>query len=181
MDGEKRKRVEVEGKGRWFALWVVPVYLAALTVTIVFPDVCRYWGKPGILLFYMGIIPAAAGGLLCLGSLRSILRGIPRGRRVGQGSYRWCRHPFTLGSALFLPAGIGLMMRSWPLPPALLPSGIILLRRISREEETRERISGAAYEEYRRTVPRFFPRPPRGAGDSLLLSPFFRRLSFWAS
>jgi hypothetical protein len=85
----------------------------------------------------------------------------PPERIVTTGVYRWTRNPMYLGHQIFL-AGLALATRS-PLATALLVAHVPWFAARAREDEQALEASfGAAYESYRRSVPRWFPRPAGG-------------------
>ncbi len=81
--------------------------------------------------------------------------------RTGQlrvsGPYRYVRNPLYLGNVL-LALGVGLL--GPPAATALIVLGNLLFvyRLIAIEERSLARVHGAAYEQYRRMVPRLWPR-----------------------
>lgn len=80
---------------------------------------------------------------------------------VATGPYRWVRNPMYIGGFLLL-AGYALCAGS---AASLLVAFAMLvvthLVAVLYEEPSLRRRFGASYEEYRRTTPRWFPRPPR--------------------
>lgn len=116
----------------------------------------------------LGLGLALPGALLVLASVtRFAVRGegtpmpldAPR-RVVADGPYRWVRNPMYVGGGLLLSAA-ALYLRS----PGMLASaaffGLVanLFVRFYEEPVLGERF-GAAYDEYRRRVPRWIPRRP---------------------
>jgi protein-S-isoprenylcysteine O-methyltransferase Ste14 len=84
-------------------------------------------------------------------------------RVVATGPYRWVRNPIYI-SALLIVLGEACLFLS---PPLLAYAGVMAvffhLFVTSYEEPRLLRRFGAAYLDYRRTVPRWIPRPPRQA------------------
>jgi hypothetical protein len=79
----------------------------------------------------------------------------PPERIVTTGVYGWTRNPMYLGHQIFL-AGLALATRS-PLATALLVAHIPWFAARARDDERALEASfGAAYESYRRSVPRWF-------------------------
>jgi protein-S-isoprenylcysteine O-methyltransferase Ste14 len=82
-------------------------------------------------------------------------------RLVTTGIYRWVRNPIYLGAAMVLLA-VALSRRS----PSLLLIACLFLPVmhlvVTRWEEPRlEKMYGSAYSDFKRTVPRWIPRPPK--------------------
>lgn len=109
-----------------------------------------------------GLILVIAGLLLVLNALLLFFRAhtsiMPHGEAtllVDRGVYRITRNPMYSGLAL-LHAGLALLINQlWPL--LFLPVAVVLMQRyiIVREEAYLSRRFGAAYDEFRRRVPRW--------------------------
>lgn len=82
---------------------------------------------------------------------------------VTLGPYAWTRNPMLIGLFAGL-MGTGLLMGSISIvclwTPVFVVANVIELRLV--EEPELERRLGAGYTEYKRRVPMFFPRTPRG-------------------
>lgn len=84
---------------------------------------------------------------------------------VATGPFRWCRNPIAaslvgmiLGEALAF-SSLGLLI------VFLIALPIAHAQVVLVEEPLLTKRFGSTYEEYRRTVPRWIPRPPRNAGS----------------
>ncbi|MGH7589171.1 MAG: methyltransferase family protein [Gemmatimonadota bacterium] len=117
---------------------------------------------PGVALMVIG----AALALTCVATFVVRGRGTPAPfdaprEFVASGPYRWVRNPMYIGGFLLL-AGYALCAIS---VAALLVAfgmlGAAHLFAVLYEEPALRRRFGASYEEYRRTTPRWLPRPPR--------------------
>ncbi|HET6342569.1 MAG TPA: methyltransferase [Gemmatimonadota bacterium] len=117
---------------------------------------------PGVALMVIG----AALALTCVATFVVRGRGTPAPfdaprEFVASGAYRWVRNPMYIGGFLLL-AGYALCASS---AAALLVAfgmlGAAHLFAVFYEEPALRRRFGASYEEYRRTTPRWLPRPPR--------------------
>jgi len=86
---------------------------------------------------------------------------------VASGPYRWVRNPMYIGMFVFL-VGYALCAVSFAaLLVAFAMLAITHLVAVLYEEPSLARRFGEPYREYRRTTPRWIPRPPRGrAGGS---------------
>jgi protein-S-isoprenylcysteine O-methyltransferase Ste14 len=80
---------------------------------------------------------------------------------VTGGPYRWVRHPFYL-SALLGGLGTALLSASLLIFGATLVVHALLVLRTPIEERHLAARFGEPYEDYRRRVPAFWPRIPRG-------------------
>jgi protein-S-isoprenylcysteine O-methyltransferase Ste14 len=113
-----------------------------------------------------GMIIGAAGAVLalwCVLTFAFVGRGTPAPfdpprRLVVRGPYRFARNPMYIGAGLAL-AGAALFYWSWRL---LAFTALFLLAThlfvLLYEEPTLSRLFGAEYEEYRRTVRRWWPQ-----------------------
>jgi protein-S-isoprenylcysteine O-methyltransferase Ste14 len=119
-----------------------------------------------------GIALMVIGAALALASVATFVvrgRGTPAPfdaprEFVATGPYRWVRNPMYIGAFLLL-AGYALCTSSGA---ALLIAfgmlGAAHLFTVLYEEPALRRRFGASYEEYRRTTPRWLPRPPGRPG-----------------
>jgi protein-S-isoprenylcysteine O-methyltransferase Ste14 len=120
-------------------------------------------------LRYLGLIPVALGAaiyLWCAWDFAVVGRGTPAPvdppkELIARGLYRWVRNPMyvgvlsaTLGQALLFGAPIVVGY-------AALAFTLFHLFIVLYEEPTLAATFGEAYQRYRRTVPRWIPRPPR--------------------
>jgi protein-S-isoprenylcysteine O-methyltransferase Ste14 len=111
------------------------------------------------------IVLGAALYLWCLWAFAIVGRGTPGPwdpprRFVAAGPYRWVRNPMYI-AALLVVIGEAWLFRSLPLLAYAGAAEIIFhLFVIGYEEPALRRRFGETYDEYRRTVPRWIPRPP---------------------
>lgn len=126
-------------------------------------------GLPSALRVPGGALVAAGLAVIVWSFVRFVREGrgtpapvAPPDRLVVGGAYRWVRNPMYVATAAVI-VGEGLLLRR----PILLAAAAVyvvalaLLVRVHEEPLLRRRF-GASYDEYRRTVPGWFPRPPRG-------------------
>jgi protein-S-isoprenylcysteine O-methyltransferase Ste14 len=154
--------------------------LRALLFTLVVPVSGAVWIPWWILtrggatlepIIWYAVTFIAVGAALyfaCLRVFAIVGRGTPAPwdpprRFVAVGPYRWVRNPIYI-AALLVVLGEAWLFLSLPL---LVYGGAVAiffhLLVIGYEEPTLRRRFGEAYEAYRRTVPRWIPRPPRRA------------------
>lgn len=140
---------------RTFVLWPLLLFAAEALLQKGWPAVA-WWG-----------VPLMAWGYLqykLVGRFRSRTGGggpgmsVPPERLVTWGPYRFVRNPMYLGHMIFM-AGLALTLCSW-LGLALLVFHMPWFDARAREDEAHlARLFGADYEEYRRRVGRWLPRP----------------------
>ena len=115
------------------------------------------------------IVLGAALYFWCLWAFASVGRGTPGPwdpprRFVAAGPYRWVRNPMYI-SALLVVVGEAWLFRSVPLLAYAVAAAVFFhLFVIGYEEPTLRRRFGEPYAGYRRSVPRWIPRPPRRGG-----------------
>jgi phospholipid methyltransferase len=119
-----------------------------------------------IVLAHPSVITLACGGVLAAIGLmiRAGAAGHLRKHEAlaTAGPYAWTRSPLYLGS-LFLAAGFLLAAASWIAALVFAVYLAIFYPGVMRREEEELRAEyGAAFEDYARRVPHFWPRPPRG-------------------
>jgi protein-S-isoprenylcysteine O-methyltransferase Ste14 len=114
-------------------------------------------------------IPMIAAGTAlyawCVWNFAAVGHGTPGpwdapSRVVAAGPYRWVRNPIYLAALLVVLGEAWLFMSLWLLAYAGLMAVFFHLFVTGYEERTLRRRFGLSYLEYRRTVPRWFPRPP---------------------
>src|SRR5215813_3341896 len=115
-----------------------------------------------------GVIAAGAALYVwCVWNFAAVGDGTPGlwdapSRVVATGPYRWVRNPIYL-AALLIVLGEAWLFMSLPLLAYACAMAIFFhLFVIGYEERTLNRRFGSTYLEYRRTVPRWIPRPPVG-------------------
>jgi protein-S-isoprenylcysteine O-methyltransferase Ste14 len=151
-----------------------------LVFTIVVPGLGGVWVPWSILTRHgrtptpvaWEAVPVIAAGvalyLWCVWKFAAVGGGTPGpwdapSRVVATGPYRWVRNPIYIG-ALLVVVGEAWLFMSLPL---LAYAGIMAvcfhLFVTGYEERTLRRRFGTSYLEYKSTVPRWIPRPPRRA------------------
>jgi Phospholipid methyltransferase len=122
------------------------------------------------LLAHPTLITLACGGALA--ALGLLIRAVAAGHLhkhesiATAGPYAWTRNPLYLGS-LLLGAGFLLAAASWLAAAiAALYLAVFYPGVMRREEEELRAEYGAAFEDYARRVPLFWPRPPAGSAGS---------------
>jgi len=146
----------VPGAGAvWIPWWILTRGRAAPgpVAWVAWPAVVLIAAGAGLYLWCVWVFAAVGGGTP--GPWDA-----PR-RFVAVGPYRWVRNPIYIAALLVMVGEAWLF-----LSPALLVSAgaaaiVCHLFVIGYEEPTLRRRFGAAYTEYRRTVRRWIPRPPR--------------------
>jgi protein-S-isoprenylcysteine O-methyltransferase Ste14 len=145
--------VVVPGAGAvWLPWWILGRFTPAAGAVV--------W--PAIAVIALG----AALYLWCVWMFAIVGRGTPGPwdaprQVVAAGPYRFVRNPIYL-AALLVVLGEALLFLSLPLLGYAVVMAIVFhLFVIFYEERTLRRRFGESYLEYRRAVPRWFPRPPR--------------------
>jgi protein-S-isoprenylcysteine O-methyltransferase Ste14 len=156
---------------------VLSLTVRNLVFTIVVPGLGGAWVPWRILTRYgyttpvaWAAVPVIAAGaalyLWCVWNFAAVGNGTPGlwdapSHVVAAGPYRWVRNPIYL-AALLIVLGEAWLFLSLPL---LAYAGVMAVFFhvfvTGYEERTLGRRFGAAYLEYRRTVPRWIPRRPR--------------------
>lgn len=118
------------------------------------------------MLRWFGIVPLVLGGVIllwCVWNFARIGRGTPASIDppkvlVKRGMYRFTRNPMYVGALAAL-GGEALLFQSLVLLGLAIFMGLIVhLFVVFYEEPVLRRKFGNAYEEYRRSVPRWIPR-----------------------
>jgi protein-S-isoprenylcysteine O-methyltransferase Ste14 len=157
---------------------MLSVFVRNLLFTIVVPGAGAVWlpwwiltraNPAAVPVAWPAVAVIALGAALylwCVWVFAVVGRGTPGPwdaprRVVATGPYRWVRNPIYLG-ALLVVLGEAWLFLSLPLLGYAAAMAVVFhLFVIGYEERTLRRRFGDAYLEYRRTVPRWFPRRPR--------------------
>ena len=152
--------------------------LRNLVFTIVVPGLGGVWVPAWILARHGGtvtpvgwaaVLVIAAGAALyvwCVWNFATVGRGTPGpwdapSRVVAAGPYRWVRNPIYLAALLVVLGEAWLFLSPWLLAYAGIMAVFFHLFVTGYEERVLRRRFGGAYLEYRNSVPRWIPRPPR--------------------
>ena len=152
--------------------------LRNLVFTIVVPGLGGVWVPRWILARHGGTVtPAgwaavlviAAGAALyvwCVWNFATVGRGTPGpwdapSRVVAAGPYRWVRNPIYLAALAIVLGEAWLFLSPWLLAYAGIMAVFFHLFVTGYEERALRRRFGGPYLEYRNSVPRWIPRPPR--------------------
>jgi protein-S-isoprenylcysteine O-methyltransferase Ste14 len=158
-----------EGWGILIALRLSGLVMAVSTLVYVLRPSLVGWAQVGLppAVRWAGAPLALAGAAVFAATLRALGRNLTDTvvtrkdhTLVTSGPYRWVRHPFYL-SALLGGLGTALLSASLLILGAtLVVYGLLVVRTPIEEGHLAERF-GESYEDYRRRVPPFWPRPPR--------------------
>lgn len=138
-------------------LWLVPLVVLQVAPGAMLPD----WVK------WAGLVPLVPGAALLVDSfVRFVTRGrgtpaplAPPKRLVATGFYRWVRNPMYVGIVLVL-LGEALLFRSAGLLGYAALMWLVFHLFVTLYEEPHlQRAFGTSYDDYRRAVPRWIPRP----------------------
>src|SRR5262244_2817817 len=151
-----------------------------LVFTIVVPGLGGVWAPWWLMTRHGGTatpvaweaVPVIAAGaalyLWCVWNFAAVGNGTPGlwdapTRVVAAGPYRWVRNPIYIAALLVVLGEAWLFMSLPLLAYAGLMAACFHLFVTGYEERTLARRFGPAYQEYRRTVPRWIPHRPRRA------------------
>ena len=152
--------------------------LRNLLFTIVVPGLGGVWMPAWILArhghtvtpaAWAAVLVIAAGAALyvwCVWNFATVGRGTPGpwdapSRVVAAGPYRWVRNPIYLAALLVVLGEAWLFLSPWLLAYAGVMAVFFHLFVTGHEERVLRRRFGGTYLEYRNSIPRWIPRPPR--------------------
>ena len=152
--------------------------LRNLLFTIVVPGLGAVWMPEWILARHghtvtptaWAAVPVIAAGaalyVWCVWNFATVGRGTPGpwdapSRVVAAGPYRWVRNPIYLAALLVVLGEAWLFLSPWLLAYAGIMAVFFHLFVTGYEERVLRRRFGGTYLEYRNSVPRWIPRPPR--------------------
>jgi protein-S-isoprenylcysteine O-methyltransferase Ste14 len=134
----------------------VPFLLVALLVP----------ARPGMWVWLVGAIPIIIGEWIRLAGVAAagtVTRRRSRDvqRLVTYGIFGWLRNPLYVGNFLIWMGFVVISGVWWFLPVAILIFAIEYTLIVRYEEGVLESIFGQEYLDYKKTTPRWFPRPPK--------------------
>lgn len=138
--------------------------VVAWAATSAWPGAFRLRALPD-LAETVGAVLTAAGLLLWITGVITVMRAYNRDQLVTTGVFALVRHPVYAAWITMVFPGLALLLRSWPMLLTPLVAYAIFKSLIHREDEYLEQRFGQPYRDYRRRVnevipiPRFRDRP----------------------
>jgi protein-S-isoprenylcysteine O-methyltransferase Ste14 len=159
MHIESPRGLSPTGVGPIFMLRLLPLLVAAIAATLVWPEVARFPTRPNAPFVAAGLVWLAAGVMFWTATVRRFLRGFRRGELIVDGTFAWCRNPLYASLVFFLLPAIGLVTETWTFL-ALVPVAVALvLPLVRREERDLASVFGAEWEAYAAHTGRLLPLP----------------------
>jgi protein-S-isoprenylcysteine O-methyltransferase Ste14 len=131
---------------------------AAWAATSAWPGVFLWRSRPGV-LGTAGVVLMAAGLLLWMVGVVTVMRAYNRDQLVTSGVFALVRHPVYAAWITLVFPGLALVVRSWPMLITPLIAYAIFKSLIHREDEYLEQRFGQAYLDYRGRVNEVIPIP----------------------
>lgn len=128
-------RPSIMGEAPKLALVVLPVFVAALLLTLLLPGRFRFAGRYWGVGVAVGIELAAAGLLFWASAAYHLVRAWKRGRLATRGAYGLCRHPVHGWWIWSVLPSLALLLDSWLLLVVALFFWIAARRLQEREEQ----------------------------------------------
>ena len=153
------EKLNTMGIGPKIGMVTLPWFAASIYLTLKFRENFLFYSGENRILFYVGLAVLAAGAIMYILTIPSLLKGLKETKLMTGGTFYLCCSPLYASVILLIIPGISLMMNSWLV---LTTSGVgyILFRIFIRSEyEDMERFFGEEYKEYRSSTPEFFPIP----------------------
>jgi protein-S-isoprenylcysteine O-methyltransferase Ste14 len=118
----------------------------------------RYWAIGAVLIVigeYIRMAGVAAAGTVTRRRSRNVQR------LVTYGIFRWVRNPLYVGNFFIWMGFVVISGVLWFLPVAILLFAVEYTLIVAYEEGVLESIFGQEYLDYKKTTPRWIPRPPK--------------------
>jgi protein-S-isoprenylcysteine O-methyltransferase Ste14 len=138
-------RPSLVGEALKLAMRALPVFAAALALTVVFPGRFRFTGRLWGVAAAAGMELAAAGLVLWCAAALGLVRALSRGGLATRGAYGLCRHPLHGGWTWSVLPSLALMLDSWLFLAAALASWIAARPLLEREEQELAERFGTPY------------------------------------
>jgi protein-S-isoprenylcysteine O-methyltransferase Ste14 len=140
----------------------LPVPFVLITLLAPAPANLRYWGI-GFALICLGewirLSGVAAAGTVTRRRSRDVQR------LVTYGIFRWVRNPLYVGNFFIWMGFVVISGVLWFLPFAIILFAVEYTYIVAYEEGVLESIFGQEYLDYKKTTPRWIPRPPAQPED----------------
>src|SRR5262249_47288946 len=146
---------------RWLSRTPVQTFILCPLLVVAF-ELARQRGRLAIMPAGFALLAWGYLQYLLVGRFRSRLGGggpgfgVPPGRIVEGGPYRYVRNPVYLGPLVFM-LGLALTFASWFALGLFAARALWLHRRVIEDETHLQEMFGAAYLDYQRRVKRWFP------------------------
>jgi protein-S-isoprenylcysteine O-methyltransferase Ste14 len=145
------------GVGPKFLLLSLTYSALPIVLSIVWPALFRIPFLPQSMLVIIGSAMIAAGAVLYIAGIVTVMRAFNKQQLVTSGAFKVCRHPIYSAWALFIVPGIVLILNSWiglTIPLVMC----LLIHRLSRHEERYlEATFGQTYVQYKSRTPAILP------------------------
>ena len=153
------KKLNYLGIGPHIGLVVIPLIVAEIILTSIYPDIFGFSGMVSRILFYCGIILLTGGFVLYIATARALLKGLKETKLITGGAYALCQNPLYACFILFLIPGLAFVINSWLVLTSSLVAYVLFRVFIKREYEELKEFFGDEYVNYASRTSRFFPMP----------------------
>jgi protein-S-isoprenylcysteine O-methyltransferase Ste14 len=153
------KKLNYLGIGPHIGLVVIPLIVAEIILTSMYPEIFGFSRAVRRILFYSGIVLLAGGFGLYIATARALLKGLKETRLITWGAYALCQNPLYACFILFLIPGLAFVINSWLVLTSSLVAYVLFRVFIKREYEELKEFFGDEYISYASRTPRFFPVP----------------------
>jgi protein-S-isoprenylcysteine O-methyltransferase Ste14 len=144
------------GIGPKIGMVALPFLAAAITLTLIYPEIFTFGPAAKNRLLIAGSIWIIIALVLYVITARALLTGLKSNKLMTTGPFKVCQNPLYSVMILLIIPGIALMLNSWIVLITSIIAYIIFKLNIHKEYEEMERIFGEEYREYRRRTPEFF-------------------------
>ncbi len=145
------------GIGPKIGMVAIPFLAAAITLTLIYPEIFSFGPGAKRPLLIAGIIVLVIG-LICYGlTAKALLKGLKENKLMTSGPFHYCQNPLYAVMILLIIPAIALLLNSWIIIITGVIAYIIFKINIHTEYEEMEKYFGEEYREYREKTPEFFP------------------------
>ncbi len=162
--------MSIMGDAPRLALKLMPAFIAALALTLVFPGAFAVWGRFRGIAFAAGIELLGFGLLFQASAAFELVRAWKKGRLATRGAYGLSRNPIFSWWVFSVLPSCALLLDSWLFLPVALLFRLVAGKAAEAEERELLERFGQDYDDYRRRTRAFLPLPrilPLSLGRSL--------------
>lgn len=149
------------GIGPKIGMVAIPFLAAAITLSVIYPQVFKFPSIPYVILLSAGIIFLAVGLVFYAFTVRHLLKGLKNTKLMTKGPYAMCKNPLYASMILLLLPGLALVMNSWLVLITSFLAYLMFKTQIKAEYQEMEKFFGEDWKAYHRETPELMPKLKR--------------------
>lgn len=145
------------GIGPKIGMVAIPFLAAAITLSVLYPQVFQFPSIPYIILLIAGIIFLGVGLVFYAFTVRHLLKGLKGTKLMTSGPYAMCKNPLYASMILFLLPGLAFVLNSWLVLITSFLAYLMFKTQIKAEYQEMDKFFGEEWKTYHRETPELMP------------------------